>query len=915
MTSPVPPAINRHDFLSPTTSPTNDLNKIIERLGEVQKLASANKAGARLRVGRAANEHVSLLAQIMEGHNVRVDLTQGESLSVHFGGRRIHIPTFNERTMSVVQAGVRYAPIQHAVWDEGLKQTRVVSAQESLSHTLHGLISSGIKDMPIAEQASLIASSLEDFRNRSLLHLRFGPQAVGGAAPYYLSQQIALDASHPATRAAMEVERLIGKALETMHSNWVVDPKTGHLLSYAKDGVQESQSYVRKALAHQLAIGLMLFEEGSAIKSTGVKSLRLRGFDSFGGERAIGSEGRLIASTLPSWGYGVALPGEQLAKGLHHRRSLMALPVQSILQIRQEGARLRGLKGPKMRPTRLLMSAFDVQARKVASQQFGQMGVNLPGGLAQLDTPITGMFFRPRAGISAGDRGVAQELIFTLFGDSSALVTSPEMAQIAAEHSRFRTTRTVQLAHGKDSAAYASGNLHPTLAAAIERHGVGGPGPLDTPITFEMLGGQVEERTRKSGSRYTKVTQRAWIGGALTSLGESRAGSDLYLGRDEVITGFRSGPGGTQVLIAKQGRVAMQEGTPALIGGKKRMSLGGAVNGFRGVDVVAPAGKMGLELSTPDVLFEHTAMLIERKAGKKGAKDIAEIVGGKAGKGAFGQVEIHYGEQELFPNFAHLFPAGPDGTKNLDSLKRVIEVAEKYGIILGPKSETERKALLEDVFEKGRVDRLGEFYQGQDISHGEAYLRARLGADADRLLRGRKISDYVEGARVHTIAAIRAGQPSRGQFGRVAVRMRDLRMYAVGTAAQGGADVLSMYRSNAVVKESFGLTGAKADGAARAMRRYGMLWRNHVEAPMGLESYIEAHVAAAEGRVSGLNTEQFEVISQAEYRKRFGTSVKLPRRATLDDLRGTPFVEEVDGVLRPTTKTLVVEMPEKGFLS
>jgi len=894
--------IKPHEFMGPTGLnrqwvDSNDLRQVImarlegQQSGRSKGLFGA-KAGAAMRADRL-NTHLSVLADLMSGEPVSINLTEGDSLSVHFGGRRIHIPTFNERTLTAVQAGVRYAPLQQAVWDPGTKSTRVISAQESLTNTLQGLLRSGIKDQPIAEQASAIADALENFRATSMLHLRFGPQAVGGALPYYLSKHVAINESHPAVAAARKGEAFLSAAVKSIGMKSDVVLGKGTLGTH---GMHESQSHIRNALAHQLAVGLMTFEEGSPFKSTGVKTLKLRGISAFSEGREVGGTGRLIASTLPAWGYGIATPGSQLAKGIHHRRQLMAMPRNTINEIRTDGARIRGLKSP-YRSGKLLSSSFDIEAQSVAAQAYAQSGAKLTGEIAQTEHAIRGGFLRIKPGISEADQELGRLAQTMLFGDSTMLASSPEMTRMAGETRRFMATRTVSLAHSRGGAGYATADLHPVLAKAIEEGGVGGPIALDTPITFEMLGG-----TKK----------KARIGGALSSTGEvraSRRGKVIgeYLKHDEEITGFRTGPGGTQAVIRKRGEMAMQAGTPVLVG-RKRLSLGGGVRSFRGFDVIGPAGGMGFDLSSPDALLEHISRVVEKKSGRTGVHDIATALGGKF-KENLGTID--YGDAELFP-------AGTDGKRNLHKLRSVIEVAEKHGITIGPGSETERRALLSDIFDKGEVGKIEQLWRGHSIGQHEAGLMSRAGPVLERALaaRGKRLSDVLDIVGAHTNVGFRAGQPSRGQFGRIAVRMRDLRMYAVGVASTTGSDILSMYRKNEVLKTKFGFTGPKADQAARGMRRYGQMWRNHVERPTGLTQYLDAITAAAEGRLNQLPGGEFEVISHEEYKRRFGSGVnQVRRRSELKNLVGTPYVEEIDGQLRPTRKTLIVEMAEVGGMS
>lgn len=907
-----------------------------------------------------SHSYLSTLSELFEGNPNLYSLTESGTLSTSFGGRRIHIPTFDAFARDVSLAGVRYAPLQHARWDPVRKRTVLISAADSLDEALKGLLQKGIKRWSQPEQAREISRTLSKWRSESLRQMRFGRIAAGGAESFFLSSSVSIsDAAHPAIKLLRQSEEHLGAAISSaLQGGRPAIAKAGELFQVTPSAAAEKLTAdtpkylldVRKSVTKKLAANLILLEEGGyisqsgkvvdGIKSPGSKggfSLRGIGASDYEAGRMMGDtsqEARIVASRLGTHEYSLLDPRALERKGIHHTRMAMALQTGEVRSIYSRN------KMGRVAP--MFYTDAERTADQVAAMSMKRQGAMMRSSGVLRKFALTGGLIRARAGASAEDTAAVNKLLGKLFGDSQVIPAQEGMLRLSAEANK-RTTLKI-LHPSTYHSQYAQMEMTPAVLDLIRKQGAGQVVMPDAGLSFDEVvagfrGSEFEKHfgeqaiRRDRGGRITGIL----LGRSVTTTGTAveGKGGEHWLFKGQRITGIRTSKNLTHIEVTRRASQSVRETAPFLIGEGQRVSMGRAML-YKGADVhyLAAAGKSGQDLTSVGGFMENLVRRIEMETDPASAKaaldEIAAITKGRVSR-LYGSTAITDISEPLFP----MIGTEMDRVQDVTKLKQAIDIAEKYGVKVGPEDDAARRNLLSQAFverEPGRFvlnEKVGEG-TGRNIlaqlTRGQGLQRSQIEALAERLGpeyadEVRRLAGQMEMVKQYTTGSIRAGQPIAGKFGSVAVRMRDLRYYAVEMMAMGGASVKDMIEKDGV------LDPAKFKGATAEQisdfRGYLKMWQRQVRPKRGIGNYMEAMQATQQGDefAEALRGKKgYRFISAEQYAKDYGkladltSKGKLRPGATIEDLRGTAFVTEVDGKLKWSTDTVLVKMTEEGYV-
>jgi hypothetical protein len=850
------------------------------------------KAGAKLRAARVSGQHLNLLGEMLGGGGakLRYGVSAGGTAVGLIGNRYVHIPTFDELAQTVNVAGVKYAPMQNVLYDEGARRYHTVSADVALAKALETAgAQPGIATAGAARRAALAVKTISGWQQSQLQHVRAFPFQAGGALPFYLSKQATIREG-PLFRMALRAQQT---TMDSITSTRVARfgsggdiPRLG-LEWVGGKAIHRSYYYQREAMIDQLALALGVISQGpngqiagGAVRpmfpSVGVKSLLLRGEDPFGNKRAEMGEGRLIVSTLEPAEYGLFAPGKMLRKGIHHLRAAAAMPSRLVSAIRQHEMKAAGEQGLNFSRIRNSASFFlttDIQAEQAARAHYESV-LGHADAAVNLRTPMRVGYLVQGQGLSASRKELANKLIYELMGDSAVLATSRSAVRVAGHLDRFReaTLSTSTSARGSYSQAYLNPLLDPTKDQALDvvkKAGQGGYVRFDKPLTFndlahEGLGGYLGTQSTSTGAR--KQLRR----------GENPIFDQLSITRDERVVGYTRSRGKIKFLIEKIGREdQLKRGTPIVMG-SKRLGVHGFmdVGGNQGIDFLAS----GLEGYGPDMWSEANRLedfgqRLYRQRGDAGLHQFVQEME-KLGSGGWSVQTNAAGEASI------VAPYGANLDRYGEHWKNVAKTAETFGLSLDPES-------------------------AGILPADQQKLLAKASPELRRQIEQSGGMEGLLGLRTQDVTMFgRAGQPRRGSWGKVEIRARDARMWATKRASIAGISVEQM--RNPAVKSK------------RAMARAASLdrWMGILERPQGpsakglaLAEWLATGDATAarwaKGPPKGLEDLKVEFLTRAQYTEKYGRRIgNLNRRSTISDLAGSSFVNQTGTEVDDTWKVI-----------
>ncbi len=920
----VPDAINPSEFINTShrgSSPQGMLDALMSQRGKVS---------GRLTAERAANSHLQVLEAMMGNISpaARLDTTAAGSMQYKLGRHTVHIPTFSARSRAVLLGGVKYAPMAQMVWDGNRFQ--YMSAQGALEHALRGL-GPGIKGRTEADQVDAIREVIRDWKDRSLQHVRFNAKAAGGALPYYLAHQVRFPTSGPMGEALKGPIKLfeLGRGVDNAVLDAII-ASTGQARAKGTGafGFQGGLSYQesRRALIRHLALAMeTLSQEG--VESIGVKTLRMTGYNAVGTKRAMGAEGRLIASTMPTWGYGLDFPGTgisgQLKKSIHHMRSRGFLPLRELAALRD--AEILGIPaasntayhmkklavqrghgagmGAARNVTPALRSGWEFQARLAAGDHYATQtiarGTKVRGVLS---TPLKTLGIGVRGNLTREQAEVAYKLMNQLFTDSTAYVSSEYAAGVFKIHQQMLEMRHLPMGKLTSGAGPMGGQMfdvHPLVDELLKQKGTRGPVFFSRAIRKKDLFAHADGQWGEG-----------WIGSALSSDGTPLMKGDkrvqMILGKKDKLLGFEATDQGLRPLI-ERGERKLNQGAPILLG-PKRMGVGGSLQAPG--DLVVAMDVAGRQYIDPikgaQVLGEHGLGIESGEMNFRVATEINDL-------------RMHQGGlQRLSKNFPELQVR--QERVRYGGAVRTEEVlhyrGKDKGLDFGELMSAVRRTRKEMGLSDSAVHHIG-------LGELETQFMTMLGPAARREMKRvglTSLGDALDVTVGWANAATRAGQPVRGTFGTVRYTLRDLNMWTVQQAAMGGADVETM-NSNRIdtinriaARRGATISEKRAKRLSRAFGRYRSMARNsalNVGTPD--RHFLQARLDIAKGTVG--KSHHYEVMTWDDYRKKFTQVVRdYQSGGDLEQFRGTHLVEDINGTLMPTRKSIIIDMGQEGLV-